>query len=59
MIVLNSTETRRERRMSEMTTQETNDGYVLCDCGCTVPKVQVMMGNYGTVCPNCYDEEDE
>ena len=32
---------------------------VLCGCGCTVPKAQVMMGNYGTVCPNCYDEEDE
>ena len=30
---------------------------VKCSCGHTVEKSQVMNGNFGTMCPKCYDNE--
>lgn len=38
--------TRRKPREQEM---------VLCDCGHSVPRDQVMSTSFGTSCPDCYD----
>jgi len=29
---------------------------VKCDCGCVVPRSQVMGASMGTACPDCYDD---
>jgi len=46
-----------DERMS--TTIERAPDMVTCDCGCTVPRAQVMNSSTGMCCPDCYDRMSE
>lgn len=56
---IRSVEARRATEAAREAKRQANaPEMVHCDCGHTVPGGSVMSGNLGTVCPECYENEE-